>query len=171
MKCYHCCNPWLGADTEACDNCGALAHPPAIRYFYVHPLRFVLLHILTLGLFSTYYLYKNWQAIKKAEKSNIHPLGRAVFHIFFCYSLFTRIYSDARAYHYNSRFTASSLIVFYMIGLFFSHQIIKAGQAIHTPFFSLGSVIRSFIALLPLLLIQPTIKYYNDQVGADYIKN
>jgi len=53
MKCYNCYNPHLDIHAGACDHCGALTDPPAVVYF-VHPLVFVRLTLITLGLILPY---------------------------------------------------------------------------------------------------------------------
>ncbi|HKT27352.1 DUF4234 domain-containing protein [Dyella sp.] len=60
-------------------------------FFAVSPLKLVLMSIFTCGLYELYWFYKNWQSIKLREKENISPFWRAVFGVFFCYSLFDEI--------------------------------------------------------------------------------
>jgi len=173
MKCYNCYSPHLDEKAEACEHCGALTNPPATKYLYVHPLRFLLRSVITFGLFSIYWYYENWEAIKEAEKTKIHPLWRAVFHQYFFVNLFTRIYGDAKAYGYKSRFSANNIIIFYIIatnllsfekGMFThidQHVLLKASNIAIIGILGL-------IAVLPPLLIQPAIKFYNAHVAADH---
>lgn len=60
-------------------------------FFAVSLTKLFVLSTLTLGLYEIYWFYQNWTRIKEREGSNIVPVLRAVFSIFFCYSCFTLI--------------------------------------------------------------------------------
>lgn len=62
-----------------------------VPFFAVSPLKLVLMSIFTCGLYEIYWFYKNWQIFKLREKENIYPFWRALFAVFFCYSLFSEI--------------------------------------------------------------------------------
>jgi hypothetical protein len=49
------------------------------RYHVVPVWRFVLMSLLTNGLYQLYWFWKNWSQVKRADGSNIWPLPRAVF--------------------------------------------------------------------------------------------
>lgn len=53
--------------------------------------KFLLLNLLSLNLYSIWWMYKAWVVIKHKEESDILPAVRAVFGLFFIYSLFQRI--------------------------------------------------------------------------------
>ncbi|MHA7877856.1 MAG: hypothetical protein ACX93T_02960 [Bacteroidota bacterium] len=170
MKCYNCYNSQLDSSKEACGHCGARTNPPAVKYFYVHPLLFVLLTLVTLGLFYMYWIYKNWVAIKLAENTKIRPFWRTLFAAYFYFSLFARIYGDAKANGYKSRLSASWLVVFSSLSSYFMGVVFFAFVSGASPMFiflSIMWVIASLpIILLPMLLIQPAIKFCNTQIRA-----
>ena len=56
-------------------------------YYPVSLPKFVILSVLTFGLFEFYWLYKNWVFIKERDHSHIRPLARAFFGVLFLYSL------------------------------------------------------------------------------------
>ena len=62
-----------------------------VAYFPVSPLKLVVLSTLTFGLYQLYWFYKNWALIKSQEKSDIIPVLRAIFGVFFCYSCYQRM--------------------------------------------------------------------------------
>ena len=67
----------------------------APRYYVVAPFKFMLLSIMTFGLYFVYWFYKNWQMIKVRDGDDSWPVARAIFYIFFTHSLCTDI--DIRA--------------------------------------------------------------------------
>lgn len=60
-------------------------------FFAVSILKLVVMSICTFGLYETYWFYKNWKLIKARERSNIHPVLRAIFSLFYCYACFARV--------------------------------------------------------------------------------
>ena len=56
-------------------------------YYPVSLPKFLILSVLTFGLFEFYWLYKNWAFIKERDRSDILPVARAIFGVFFLYSL------------------------------------------------------------------------------------
>ncbi len=66
-------------------------HTKDPKFFIVAPSKLAVMSIATFGLYEIYWAYKNWQAIKEADDSNIMPFWRAVFAIFFAYRLFQRM--------------------------------------------------------------------------------
>jgi hypothetical protein len=45
----------------------------------------------TFGIYRIYWFYQNWKLIKEREGRDIVPIARAIFQIFFAYSLFKHI--------------------------------------------------------------------------------
>ncbi len=64
------------------------------KFFYVSEGRFLLMALATLGLFETYWSYKNWQYIKQRDGLDIMPIWRAIFALFFTHSLMNSIQTD-----------------------------------------------------------------------------
>jgi hypothetical protein len=60
-------------------------------YYPVSFIKFSILSFLTLGLYISYWFYKNWQYVKRNEASKIMPIGRAIFSILWFYPLLTRL--------------------------------------------------------------------------------
>jgi uncharacterized membrane protein YbjE (DUF340 family) len=65
-------------------------------YFPVSVIKLLVLSICTLGLYELYWFYKNWQSVKQREQSNIMPVWRTIFALFFCYALLRRVRDDAK---------------------------------------------------------------------------
>jgi hypothetical protein len=62
-----------------------------VAYFPVSPLKLVVLSVLTLNMYLIYWFYKNWVLIKARERSNILPVMRGIFILFYCYSCYRRM--------------------------------------------------------------------------------
>ncbi len=58
------------------------------RYYVVGPGKFLLLTIVTANMYSLYWYYRQWRAIRTRDASDIWPVARAIFAIFFTHSLF-----------------------------------------------------------------------------------
>ena len=90
-------------------------HPvPTIAYLDVSPRRFLILNLLSLGLYRAYWNYKNWKAIKEAEKIDISPFWRTIFITFFTHALFKKIYFSAKRYDYPKRVPHQRLATIYL---------------------------------------------------------
>jgi hypothetical protein len=60
-------------------------------FFPVSLTKLIVMSICSMGFYEVYWFYKNWQSIRAREQSNIYPVARAVFSVFFCYQCFSRI--------------------------------------------------------------------------------
>ena len=57
------------------------------RYYVVSVTKFVVLSILTMDLYLIYWMWRNWRNVKQAEDSDIWPIPRAIFLVFFMHVL------------------------------------------------------------------------------------
>ncbi len=60
-----------------CDTCADRADVRRLHYAPVG--RFLFLSLLSLGLYTTYWMYRYWRSVKEADRSDIWPLTRAIF--------------------------------------------------------------------------------------------
>lgn len=60
-------------------------------WFSVSPLKLLVMCTVTLQLYGVYWLYKQWTLVRDREKSSILPAMRAIFAVFFVWSLFGRV--------------------------------------------------------------------------------
>lgn len=67
--------------------------------------KFLLLNLLTLNLYTIWWMYKAWIIIKHKDESDILPAARAIFGLFFIYSLFQRIRDFALQHVYPKDFS------------------------------------------------------------------
>ena len=82
--------------------------------FYVVSLKKLnVLFFATFSIYAIYWFYKNWQLIKVRENSNIWPVARGVFSIFFTHSLFNKI--EARVEQTGGHWKGGSLATLYVV--------------------------------------------------------
>jgi hypothetical protein len=60
-------------------------------FFYVSPLKLVVMSIATLGFYEIFWFYKNWTYVQEHSNRRVLPLGRAIFRGFTFYSLVLEI--------------------------------------------------------------------------------
>ena len=89
---------------------------PSIPLFFPVSLRKLLvLLICTLGGYSIYWFYKNWQLVKSREHSSISPKDRAVFWFIFYYPLFCRLKKSAAEIGIGTFPTGTVIVCFIII--------------------------------------------------------
>lgn len=87
-------------------------------YFAVSTTKLVVMSLCTLGLYGTYWFYKNWDLIKTREQSNISPVWRSLLEFLFCYSCLSRIRETAEKNHLNLSLPVGPLTAgFVIVGL------------------------------------------------------
>ena len=119
MTCTQC-SASVPEDSKFCGTCGTSlitldAVPTQGTAYLSMPVgRLFVLSVLTWNIYSIYWFYNNWAAIKKAEQSNIWPIARAIFSVLFCYGVFERVMEDAKRREYPSMRDPYILTVVYM---------------------------------------------------------
>ncbi|KAF1027580.1 MAG: hypothetical protein GAK29_00549 [Acinetobacter bereziniae] len=107
--------------------------------------KFIFLSILTMGLYQIWWMFKVWRFFMQKDKLNVMPAFRAVFALFFLYSLVKRIQSAANAEGYTERFSAlGSYLGFIVFSLLFK---------LPAPY--------ELISLLNVLFLIPAFKAFN----------
>ncbi len=53
--------------------------------------KFVILFLATHGLYTLYWFYSNWNAVRKSTGERVWPAGRAILSIFFVHALFRKM--------------------------------------------------------------------------------
>lgn len=78
--------------------------------------RFILFDVLSFGLYPIWWMYHIWKFYKEKENLDVMPVARAIFSIFFIYSMSerTRKYANSKGYtgSLNSSMVLIGLIVF-----------------------------------------------------------
>ncbi|MHB1342721.1 MAG: DUF4339 domain-containing protein [Coriobacteriia bacterium] len=74
------------------------SHSPI--YYPVSTAKFIVMSVLTWGLYDLYWAYRNWKYVKDASGLKISPFWRAWFTVFFNYELLGRIKEETSARTY-----------------------------------------------------------------------
>jgi hypothetical protein len=99
-----------------------------------------ILSVASFGLYEIWWMYKSWRFFKEKDGLDILPAARAIFSIFFLYSLFQNIKHYAQSLGYQKSY--SSLL------LFVAHLVLSLASQLPAPFW-LISVIPSALILPP----------------------
>jgi hypothetical protein len=89
----------------------------------VSSTRFVLLYILSFGLYSIWWMNNTWRFFKEKESLDIMPVWRAIFSVFFIYSLFGKILDLAKQNNPALNPYSSGLLAVLYVVLSFSSRL------------------------------------------------
>ena len=101
--------------------------------------KFIILAILTLGIYQIWWIYKAWRFFQQKDRLNIMPAARAIFSIFFLNALFKRIMSFALEKGYHENYTSELLVA----GFIFTNVMTRLPD----PYWLIA--IFSFVFLIP----------------------
>ena len=124
-------------------------------FFPVSRTKFVVMSIVTFGLYDLYWSYKNWSYLKKQDGLKISPFWRAWFVLFFHYSLLQRM-KNRLGHRTSATYNSAPLTVAYFALLL--------SARLPDPL-SLLSML-SFIPVLPVVL---AVEAANASVPADLL--
>ncbi len=107
--------------------------------------KFIFLSLISFGLYEIWWMFKAWRFFAIKDHLNIMPALRAIFFIFFLYSLFNRIQRYAGEQGYAQRFSTGWMYIGY---LFFALIVANLPD----PYWLISSLsfiflIRAFVAL------------------------
>lgn len=159
MNCKNCSN-LLPENAKFCNKCGKPVdsqEASIIEYFAISPKRLILLSILTGGVYEMYWFYKNWEAVKKFEGQKISPLGRTIFAIFYCKSLFRKVLESAKSHGYQNFYSPAWLTTAYIL------LFLITGMGLTYSSNAVWSLVGIF-GFIPLIPIQKAINFNNEKV-------
>jgi len=111
--------------------------------FYVVSIgKFSLLFFATMGMYSLYWFYRNWQLFKIRNGENIWPVARAIFSIFFVHSLFNKVDDKLKEAESSFSWHPSALATTYVVLSVLGHITDSLSSA------EVGSPYTDFISLL-----------------------
>jgi hypothetical protein len=158
---------------EECGKCGIIiskysdmgeSRPRAIPqrtaplYFPVSQTKLILMSIFTLGLYEIYWFYKNWNHVKIRTRQKIRPFWRAIFSVFYCYSLFKNIQESADSHGSRQGINPGWLALGYIL--------LSITYKLPDPFW-----VVSLLAFLPLIPAQGAINSINAKVAPRAARN
>lgn len=106
------------------------------------PTEFIILSVLSLGIYELVWMYRNWKFFKEKEKTDIFPFWRVLFAIFFIHSLFKKILGYAKKEGYKENYSSEWRTFFWII-------LSLIAWAEH-PIFSFLSLLSFLTILAPL---------------------
>ncbi|MEI7475593.1 MAG: DUF4339 domain-containing protein [bacterium] len=116
--------------------------------------KLIIMSIFTMGLYQPYWFYKNWQVIKKYEKSDISPYWRTSFYLFFCYDFFKRVKNYSGQVGVNADYNPEVMTI-----LFAMMTIVGS--------LSTNLILIYFLSFLPLLPVLESINKLNKKYNYD----
>lgn len=106
------------------------------EFYVVGTAKFLILMIGTFGLYELYWFYKNWSQYKFRHGENLLPVMRAIFSMFFVYSLLKRVAERNHAHGQEVRWfpgwMAASYILLSVMG--WVAEAIGSAIAVYTVF-------------------------------------
>ncbi|MFD0998355.1 hypothetical protein ACFQ21_03515 [Ohtaekwangia kribbensis] len=106
----------------------------------VDGMKVLILSLVSFGLYGIWWIYKSWRFFKEKDGLDIMPVARAIFSIFFLYSLFENIQHYAKSNGYQKSYSSWAL---------FAGQIIfSIASRLPEPYW-LISIVSSFFLLAP----------------------
>lgn len=76
---------------------------------------FIVLTLVTLGLYLVWWNYKIWCYYRDRDKLDIYPAGRTLYAILFLYSFFRRILNRAKSLGYEKTYSPGILLALYFL--------------------------------------------------------
>ena len=158
---------------EECGKCGIIiskysdtreSKPPAIPqrtaplYFPVSITKLIVMSIFTLGIYEIYWFYKNWTHVKIRTRQKIRPFWRAIFSVFYCYSLFKAVRESVDSHAGRQEINPGWLAAGYII--------LSISYKLPDPYWLV-----SLMAFLPLLPVQGAINNINATVAPVAARN
>ncbi len=112
-----------------------------LQFYVVSGTKFTLLFFITFGFYSVYWFYKNWRYYKISSNSNIWPVPRAIFSIFFTHSLFRAVQGVIQAknkeFNWNPAGLATTYVVFSILSQVLDRLSMKEIGSPYTDILSL----------------------------------
>jgi len=125
------------------------------EYFSVPTTKLIVMCVLSFGIYEVYWFYKNWKAVVVQEQKKMRPFWRAIFALFYCYSLFKRILISAVSKGYQTKMSYTTLTVCYIV--------ITMLHRLPDPFW-----LASFFTFIPLVYVADAIRYNNAQLNPEF---
>ena len=145
------CGMELQEDSKFCSSCGA----PFEQFSKIIPIwKFILLSVITFGIYELIWFYRNWKFLKEKNKMNISPFLRAVFAPLFAASIAKHILELLKEKNYQPQYSSTT------IGI--SYFVISALWRLPDPYWLI-----SFFTFLPMIPIVKAMNIYWQKENPD----
>jgi zinc ribbon protein len=175
------CSHTISDAARTCPNCGhtlpARPAPPAVTYvsptefsephvpaavqlpyFEVSLRKFVVMSIVTWGMYILYWTYRQWILIEARTREGLSPIWRTIFSPLWNFSLFDRVKADAERRHLTVGWSGGLLAVIYLLA--------GALWRLPDPWWLV-----SLLAFLPLIPVVRTIGQLHNTLNTDRKRN
>ena len=134
----------------------------ALLFFTTHRRKMIILSVCTLNMYSVYWFYKHWSAQRLNGGRDCLPALRAIFQVFFVFSLFSTIKYDAELKKLIVTWSAGWLAAFYILCTIVGSIIERFGDNTQNlSSYSLISLVCYLLPIIPLVLVQQTANVLN----------
>ena len=139
------CGKEIKENARFCQFCGA---PPFEQFSKILPIwKFILLSMVTFGLYELYWFYKTWKFLKERNNLNISPFWRSVFSPLFAGSNAEHVLKLAKEKNYQNQYSPT------IIGL--SYIILDVSLRLPDPYWLI-----SYFTFLPMIPIVEAMNFY-----------
>lgn len=153
------------------DTSDTLHNKQGIPFFHVSINKLIIMSVVTMGLYTLYWFYKQWKEIKIYYQLDIWPIPRAIFALFFTHSLFRYIdgYLDENQREYKWQGSSSATLYVWIIILsFFTNYF---SENFEMPLFWIItlmaiSLLLNLLAIIPIVRAQKVINFILLPFGA-----
>jgi hypothetical protein len=140
-------NPYATPTASLDDTPGEAAATP---FYVVGTMKFLVLYVATMGVYSVYWFYRNWRNFKEDTKQDIWPIPRAIFSVFFVHALFRSVDERLRAHGKDFPWSPGSLATLLVILMIVSNVLDRVASKIET----VGVLdVASLLLLLPIAFV------------------
>lgn len=134
-------------------------------FFPTSITKLVVLSVVTMGLYSIYWFYKQWKYQARNMDKKIYPFARAIFNIFFTHSLFKRIQlaSAERGIESNVSYTwMATLYVVLGVISWLLDVIDSTGSIEYTNLIFAAALAIVAVSMYPIIFVQKKINQINN---------
>jgi len=85
------------------------------EFYSVAIRKFLILYVITLGIYSVYWFYKNWSYYKLRHNDSMWPVMRGIFSIFFAHSLFRKVDETIQSKSLEFSWSHAGLATLYVV--------------------------------------------------------
>jgi len=149
-------NPYLAPEAVVVDAPASRIQQPPV--FAVSTTKLVVMSLATMNLYSVYWFYKHWVAIRRRKRDKSSPFWRAIFSVLWAYSCFKEIEGEANRHEIRRPLSPGGLA----LGWF----VVNLLSRLRDPFWLV-----SVFAFLFLLPVQSMANELNAKVAPEADRN
>lgn len=148
---------------------GSPSEPERSPVFYVVSIKkLVIMTIMTMGLYQTYWFYRNWKLYSAATNKSLIVFARAAIPVLFVYSLCSKVDERIRESGRSFKCSPLAMLVCYAIPALMSFGMMAGDPgaggypfAVHAWMLAFGMALQLYV----LIRIQRAINFYEEDVN------